>query len=65
MYFNKQLVEDYGIENPYDTVREGAWTHDRMKTVVGAIYRDLNGNGAYDDDDFYGLGTSDVIIVDT
>ena len=64
MYFNKQLVEDYGIDNPYDTVREGAWTHDRMKTVVGAIYRDLNGNGAYDDDDFYGLGTSDVIIVD-
>ncbi len=64
MYFNKQLTEEYGIENPYELVRSGEWTHDRMKSIVGTIYQDLNGNGKYDDDDFYGLGTSDVIIVD-
>ena len=64
MYFNKQLVDNYGIENPYSWVLEGTWTHDKMKSVVGNIYTDLNGDGAYDDDDFYGLGTSDVIIVD-
>lgn len=64
MYFNKQLTEDYGIENPYETVREGKWTHDRLQGIVGEIYTDTNGNGERDDGDFYGLGTSNVIIVD-
>lgn len=64
MYFNKQLIEDYGIENPYETVREGKWTHDRLQSIVGNIYTDTDGNGERDDSDFYGLGTSNVIIVD-
>ncbi len=64
MYFNKQLVEDYKIEDPYKTVRDGKWTHDKLQETVGEIYTDTNGNGERDDDDFYGLGTSNVIIVD-
>ena len=38
IYFNKQLVQDYGIENPYQLVYDGKWTLDKLvqdrKSVV-------------------------------
>lgn len=64
MYFNKNLVESFGLESPYDIVKSGAWTHDKLKSMISDVYVDLNGNGAEDDTDLYGLGTSNVIIVD-
>ena len=64
MYFNKQLIEDYKLENPYTTVLEGRWTHDVMKSTIGNIYTDLNGDGKKTHEDFYGLGSTHVIIVD-
>lgn len=64
MYFNKQLIEDYKLEDPYTTVSEGRWTHDVMKSTIENIYTDLNGDGKKNHDDFYGLGSSNVIIVD-
>lgn len=64
VYFNKTLLENYGIDEPYDLVRAGAWTHDKLRSIVMGIYGDINGNGEVDMEDFFGLGTSDVIIVD-
>lgn len=64
MYFNKTLVDSYGLEDPYALVRDGKWTHDKLTSMVTDIYSDLNGDGKQDDEDLYGLGTSNVIIVD-
>ncbi|MGI6743192.1 MAG: hypothetical protein ACOX4O_05950 [Eubacteriales bacterium] len=53
-YANKQLMQDYGLEMPYDAVREGRWTLDMLVSQMKDVYEDLNGNGERDDDDRYG-----------
>ena len=37
IYFNKDLVESYGIENPYDIVREDRWTFDTMHELIQEV----------------------------
>ncbi len=64
MYFNKSLLETYDLEDPYALVRSGKWTHDTMREMVSGIYTDLNADNKADDADLYGLGTSNVIIID-
>ena len=53
--FNKQLFEDYGMESPYKTVRDGNWTIDEMQALALAYAQDLNSNGKMDNDDKIGL----------
>ncbi len=64
MYFNKNLLAAYDLGNPYDLVRSGKWTHETMREMVTGIYSDLNTDNKADDADLYGLGTSNVIIID-
>ncbi len=56
-YFNKQLIIDHDLENPYDLVREGTWTLDKMMEMSSGIYQDLNGDGTKDVGDTYGFAT--------
>ena len=44
-YFNKALLNDYGLENPYEIVRDGNWTIDKLSEMVKDTSRDLDGNG--------------------
>ena len=30
MMFNKQLVTDYGLDNPYELVKSGSWTYEKL-----------------------------------
>lgn len=54
--FNKRLIESYGLSVPYDTVREGKWTFDAMKTLLANTSQDLNNDGKMTrDDDLYSL----------
>lgn len=53
--FNKELQNQYNIENLYDVVREGRWTVDYVKKTFGDLYTDVNGNGEKDEDDYYGM----------
>jgi len=62
MMFNKQAVEDNGIEDLYSLVRDGKWTIDKFYELCGSFSRDLDGNGTYNDDDIYGLVTSNDTI---
>lgn len=52
---NKSIVEDFGLELPYDSVRDGSWTLDKMISMTKSVYRDLNGNNTQDDKDMYGF----------
>lgn len=55
VYFNKSLAEDYKLENPYDLVREGKWTFDKMVELCRDVSKDLDGNGVFDEKDQYGI----------
>ena len=44
--FNKKLIEDYGLEDPYQVVRDGKWTWEKFAEfgVKGAYELDGDGN---------------------
>ncbi|MCL2815031.1 MAG: hypothetical protein FWD23_10575 [Oscillospiraceae bacterium] len=58
VYFNKQLYQNnFGDpDEMYKTVLEGKWTLDKLSDMAKGMYRDLNGNGEYDDGDQYACG---------
>ena len=55
VYYNKELASLYDLENPYDLVREGKWTLDKLKQLCQNVSSDLNGNGEWDENDQYGI----------
>lgn len=50
IYFNKDLLLDYNMEEPYKYVFDGTWTLDRFISLVKDTYEDLNGNSQRDDE---------------
>lgn len=55
IYFNKVLANEYDLESPYDFVRNGTWTIDRMLSLCKSVSSDLDGDGSYTEKDQYGL----------
>ena len=53
--FNKNMVDMYNVDDPYETVRSGKWTIDKMIENSKLVSNDLNGDGAMDENDSYGL----------
>ena len=60
MFFNKQLITDYDLENPYELVESGKWTYEKMFEMASGRYADNNGDGLRDADDAYGFCTADI-----
>ena len=52
--FNKKLVQDYGFESPYDLVRGGEWTYDKLIEMALQVGQDLNGDGKMGFEDLFG-----------
>ncbi|MDD4772713.1 MAG: hypothetical protein PHZ09_03820 [Eubacteriales bacterium] len=55
MVFNKKLLDDFNLENPYNLANTGAWTLDKLIEMSANISSDINGDGVMDDNDRYGL----------
>ena len=55
MFYNKQLAENYNIENLYDLVRNGEWTFDKLVELSRGMYNDLNGDNWPGEEDQYGF----------
>jgi len=55
MVFNKDMFRENNWEMPYELVRQGAWTFDKMKEYVLQVSEDLNGDEIMDSNDLYGL----------
>ncbi|WP_309120311.1 extracellular solute-binding protein [Paenibacillus sp.] len=55
--FNKSIIEELGLENPYDLVANKQWTFEKMLEMEQAAKRDVNGDGVMDSNDRYGLAT--------
>lgn len=55
--FNRDLVVDYQLEDPYDLVKNDQWTLDKMAEMTLAVSADLNGDTVYDNNDRFGMLT--------
>ncbi|HBT85979.1 MAG TPA: hypothetical protein DEB12_08770, partial [Porphyromonadaceae bacterium] len=49
MFFNKAIIEELGLESPYDLVEKGEWTFDKFLEYEKAASKDLNGDGVMDE----------------
>jgi predicted small lipoprotein YifL len=58
MVFNKQMVENYSITDPYAMVKNGSWTIDAMAATMKNVTVDLNGDGIINIDDQWGYLSS-------
>ena len=57
MLFNKEMVRQYGFDDPYELVKDDKWTLETLGTMVRAVGEDANQDGIYDENDVYGLLT--------
>ncbi|MBE6612466.1 MAG: hypothetical protein E7632_08235 [Ruminococcaceae bacterium] len=66
MYVNKRIFSDnFGdVDNLYQTILDGNWTHDALRKYVSDVYQDLNNNGLTDDGDLLGISTTPVAQTD-
>ena len=60
--FNKDVIQEHGLEDPYQLVRDDKWTVDKMWEMTKGISKDVNGDGIMDDKDAYGLLTANHTI---
>ena len=51
MYYNRNLSDEYNLENIYTVVDEGRWTYDKLYEYADTVYVDLDGNGTKDEND--------------
>ncbi len=56
--FNKSMIEELNLEDPYQLVRDGEWTVDKMMELMSAATKD-DGDGRWNYTDTYGLTTAD------
>lgn len=56
--FNKDRITEFGLESPYELVKNGTWTIDKMYEMAGMNYLDVNGDGKMDGNDYYGIVSS-------
>lgn len=54
LVFNKDMVNDNKLDNPYELVDSGAWTFEKYESMVKGITQDINGDSVMDGDDIYG-----------
>ena len=55
--FNKNMVDDYGMADPYELVRNNNWTLETFSGLVKQVGEDKNLDGVYNENDMYGLLT--------
>jgi hypothetical protein len=54
LFFNKTLISDYNMTEPYQYVFDGKWTLDLLISITKDVYKDLNGDAKRDKEDIYG-----------
>lgn len=60
-YFNKQLIDAYKLEDPYELVENGTWTMDKMTEMIKTATFD-DGDGVWTKEDNWGLVAHDYVI---
>lgn len=57
IFFNKELLSANDLPLPYDLVRDGKWTIDKLIAQTKGLYQDVNGDGVRGLEDMYGYTT--------
>lgn len=55
MFFNKDIIDQYALESPYDLVKDHKWTLDKLGEMAQTVTNDTDGNGKLDHSDTWGL----------
>ncbi|MHC1695149.1 MAG: hypothetical protein AB9835_07735 [Eubacteriales bacterium] len=55
IFFNKGMIKSYDLEDPYELVKSGKWTWDKLSEMAKKVSKDLDGNGSFDENDQYGF----------
>lgn len=55
LFVNKAMVENYSLDDPYESVRNGSWTLDETMKLAEAVSSDLNGDGVRGVEDSWGM----------
>ncbi len=59
--FNKSMIVDKNMENPYELVNDGTWTIDKFISMATSVAQDMNHDGRYKSmDDIFGVCTSEI-----
>ncbi len=53
-FFNKNLIDQQGLEDPYQLVKDNKWTLDKLIEMTSGAYNDMDGGGSKDETDFFG-----------
>jgi len=61
--FNKKLIEELNLENPYDLVDNNTWTQTKMFEMGKTASKDLDGNDIWDANDRYGIMSNNCTIM--
>jgi len=64
MCFNKGMIAANNFESPYDLVKTGKWTYEKMHEMGKKVAKDINGDGKMKrEDDLWGINyTGDTIM---
>lgn len=55
LLFTKEMIDQYKLDDPYELVRSGKWTVDRMIENSKKVTADVNGDGVMDENDRFGF----------
>lgn len=53
--FNKEMADDYDVEDLYGLVKSGGWTLERLYELSEDVSGDINGDGTLDENDRWGV----------
>ncbi len=62
VFYNKQVLENFNLDDPADLVDAGTWTLDAMMDYVSKVTNDASGDGKLDENDVWGLVDNDQYI---
>ncbi len=62
IFFNKAMAEQNDVGDLYAMVEDGRWTYDTMLSLSRDVSSDLNGDGAFDKEDSYGLSSQNDFV---
>ncbi len=48
VFFNKNMIADFGLVSPYELVEDGSWTMEKYFEYASSVIADLNNDGQYD-----------------
>ena len=63
LVFNKDMIDTYALENPYDLVNNNEWTIDKLQEMARKVTADTDEPSGFDYNDTYGFLVNDNFIL--